>query len=92
MGIDISSKLLVGRYAEDILEGKDVEDETEFLDSLGLIYASEYYDSDPLENVWGIEIADGSVEETITAIKQAEADFFNLTGLVPRVYQLPNVW
>lgn len=90
MGINISSKLLVGRYAEDILEGKDVEDEQEYLEDLGLEYASRYYD--PLENVWGIEIANGSVEETITAIKQAEADFFNLTGLVPRVYQLPDVW
>lgn len=97
MGIDISSKLLVGRYAEDILEdlGAEVleQGETEYLEALGLEYSSEYYDSDPLESAWGIEIQGGlSVEETIAAIKEAEADFFNLTGLVPRVYQLPDVW
>lgn len=99
MGINISSKLLVGRYAEDILEGKDIPEDdegyaplSEYLESLDLTYASKRYDSDPLDNVWGIEIANGSVEDTITAIKQAEADFFSLTGLIPRVYQLPDVW
>ena len=101
MGINISSKLLVGRYAEDILETRisadeseeEMElDETDWLEDLGLEYASRYYDCDPLDCVWGIEIGDGSVEDTIAAIKEAEADFFNLTGLIPRVYQLPNVY
>ena len=101
MGIDISSKLLVGRYAEDILETRISADEseedmeldgTDWLEDLGLEYSSEHYDCDPLDCVWGIEIGDGSVEETITAIKEAGEDFFNLTGLVPRVYQLPNVY
>ena len=95
MGIDFSSKLLVGRLAEDILAQVDLDEEVghiEYLEGLDLEYASEYYDSDPLESVWGIEVGNGSIAEVISAIKQAEKDFFNITGLIPEVYQLPHVW
>lgn len=94
MGIDISSKLLVGRYAEEILENVELDEDTnevEYLEDLGLEYASELYDCCSLDCVWGIAVYGGTVTEVIDSLKEAEEEFLRLTGLQPLVYQLPDV-
>lgn len=104
MGIDISSKLMVGLDYEDV--GVWLEDQWdvlgleegdlsvgELLEELGLDHASPYYDSGSEDWFIGFSILNyQSVEDTIKALKQAQSTFNALTGLNPVVRGGAHAW
>lgn len=97
MGIDISSKLMVGLDYEDV--GVWLEDQWEILgleegdssvgellEELGLDHASPYYDSGSEDWFIGYSIPNyQSVGDTVRALEEAQENFEKITGMMPVV-------
>lgn len=102
MGIDIGSKLVVGRsylrivehYRERLDEDSFeewLEDFEEDLYNGSYDYASPYYDSGPEEWFVGIEVPDGNIDEAIIAIRSAQEDFKSMFGIEGELISSPDV-
>lgn len=99
MGIDIGSKLIVGRKAGDVIpflmekvdEGL-YEDEMDALEDL-FDYASPWYDSPMAVWIVGVEVNSYAKEGVwvADALDSATHEFESVTGIKPLVYCVPHV-
>lgn len=107
MGIDISSRLMVGLdYTElaawledqrevlsEDLEEDEYMDVNEVIDEHGLDTMSPYYDSCIEENFIGFSISNNqSVGDAVRALEEAQEEFEKLTGFMPVVRGGCHVW
>lgn len=101
MGIDISSKLIVGLHFDDMAEWLEERMDEEGLDSIQdaihdyFEYASPYYDSSCEEWIIGFQITTGSgysTEEVVAEIQKESDRFEKLVGKKPYVFDTPNVY
>lgn len=98
MGIDISSKLIVGLPYDDLIEGmseEEVENVNEMIDNGELDSASPWYDSPRDSWIVGVEVGayGNSVSNVSFELVNALETFMNLGFNVhPKVYCSPNVY
>lgn len=102
MGIDISSKLIVGATYDEVYAAykndpyiPDTEDYTfeDWLEEVSLTQVIPWYDCDEKYCYYGIDVGDGDVESVIKNIYTAKKEFELICpGVVCQVIQSPHVY
>lgn len=97
MGIDISSKLIVGLPYDELVEGFDEDRQellNEMLDDGELDYASPYFDSPRDEWIVGFSVTPhgDDLEILYDEMIDASRSFISEYSIIPRVYCIPHVY
>jgi hypothetical protein len=93
MGIDTTSKIIVGLYYEDLIEHISEEDLQEFLDEGDLGELSPYYDAPRDDCAFGVNVIRGGswlaneidMNDFITSANRAKTLFKKVTGVDGKV-------